>query len=309
MSETNNPDGACPVCCSFMIDAGMVRAGKVCLQCEEMRVLVNTPWPGCNELRYDDPVWCVERAARIPCVRCGEPPGRQAEGAGTPFSHYCRGGGGPRTAEDWLRRHDPYHPDYSPREDETPEWHRDQVLKWARRAVGIQVAAGSLGCAKQAMMSVFSELASIRDSLAMMDSAMRAAAVRAEVFGMLGVRRAEDESADGKERPSTITPADVEECLERGRRGVEDMRPALDAVFRTAPPDIRLRSSSRNVPATLRHDAGAIARCNKCGRYSMDPATLGPAEKQPACDCGERHYWTGSFRVPGEDARWARGNR
>jgi hypothetical protein len=54
---------------------------------------------------------------------------------------------------------------------------------------------------------------------------------------------------------------------------------------------------------TLRHDAGAYARCSYCRRYSLDPRTL--SDRQPVCECGERHGWSGSFKPPGPDARWS----
>jgi hypothetical protein len=57
------------------------------------------------------------------------------------------------------------------------------------------------------------------------------------------------------------------------------------------------------IPATLRHDEGAIARCSYCGRYSLDPKTL--SNRQPKCDCGEQHGWSGSFKKPGPDSKWS----
>ncbi|SAL20187.1 hypothetical protein AWB70_01016 [Caballeronia cordobensis] len=57
------------------------------------------------------------------------------------------------------------------------------------------------------------------------------------------------------------------------------------------------------IPATLRHDEGAIARCSYCGRYSLDPKTL--SNRQPKCDCGEQHGWSGSFKKPDCDAKWS----
>lgn len=57
------------------------------------------------------------------------------------------------------------------------------------------------------------------------------------------------------------------------------------------------------IAATLQHDEGAIACCFYCGRYSLDPATLG--DRQPVCECGKKHGWSGSFVKPGPDARWS----
>lgn len=57
------------------------------------------------------------------------------------------------------------------------------------------------------------------------------------------------------------------------------------------------------IPATLRHDEGAVSRCSYCGRYSLDPKTL--SDRQPKCECGELHGWSGSFKKPGPDASWS----
>jgi hypothetical protein len=57
------------------------------------------------------------------------------------------------------------------------------------------------------------------------------------------------------------------------------------------------------IPATHRHDEGAIARCSYCGRYSLDPATL--SDRQPFCECGKQHGWCGSFKRPSPDAKWS----
>jgi len=60
---------------------------------------------------------------------------------------------------------------------------------------------------------------------------------------------------------------------------------------------------TNGIPATLRHDEGAIARCSYCGRYSLDRKTL--SDRQPTCECGEKHGWSGSFVGPGPDAKWS----
>ena len=57
------------------------------------------------------------------------------------------------------------------------------------------------------------------------------------------------------------------------------------------------------IPATLRHGEGAIARCFYCGRYSLDPKTL--TNRQPKCDCGKQHGWSGSFVKPDGDSKWS----
>lgn len=60
---------------------------------------------------------------------------------------------------------------------------------------------------------------------------------------------------------------------------------------------------TNGIPATLTHDEGSIARCSYCGRYSLDPKTL--SDRQPKCECGEKHGWSGSFKKPGPDAKWS----
>lgn len=63
------------------------------------------------------------------------------------------------------------------------------------------------------------------------------------------------------------------------------------------------RGALNGIPSTLSHDEGAIARCSYCGRYSLDPNTL--SDRQPDCDCGEKHGWSGSFKKPGLNAAWS----
>lgn len=57
------------------------------------------------------------------------------------------------------------------------------------------------------------------------------------------------------------------------------------------------------IAATMFHGEGAIARCSYCGRYSIDPKTLG--DRQPKCECGEKDGWSGSFEKPRPDAKWS----
>lgn len=57
------------------------------------------------------------------------------------------------------------------------------------------------------------------------------------------------------------------------------------------------------IKATMFHDEGAISCCGYCGRYSLDPKTLG--DRAPACECGKEHGWSSSFKTPGPDAKWA----
>ena len=72
----------------------------------------------------------------------------------------------------------------------------------------------------------------------------------------------------------------------------------------TAPPVQQAEPLALNgIKATMFHDEGAIAQCGYCRRYSLDPKTLG--DRQPACECGEKHGWSGSFKKPGADAQWS----
>lgn len=59
------------------------------------------------------------------------------------------------------------------------------------------------------------------------------------------------------------------------------------------------------IPATWFHGEGAYAQCGYCKRYTLDPKAL--SDRQPACECGEKHGWSGSFKPPGPTAQWAGG--
>jgi hypothetical protein len=101
----------------------------------------------------------------------------------------------------------------------------------------------------------------------------------------------------------------------------ETQAPALDAgVVRDELPgmwdasdliggetDCQQVARGSHIKANMFHDAGAYAECGACGRYSDDPKTL--SNSQPVCDCGEQHYWSGSFKPPGPDAKWSNHNR
>ena len=54
--------------------------------------------------------------------------------------------------------------------------------------------------------------------------------------------------------------------------------------------------------ANMFHDVGAIAQCQYCKRYTLDHKTL--SDRQPVCDCGKQHGWSGSFNPPGPEAQW-----
>ena len=56
------------------------------------------------------------------------------------------------------------------------------------------------------------------------------------------------------------------------------------------------------IPATGRHDAGAVARCSYCDRYTTDPRSL--SDEGLACECGKSNYWSESFRRPDDEAEW-----
>lgn len=58
-----------------------------------------------------------------------------------------------------------------------------------------------------------------------------------------------------------------------------------------------------SLPATMFHDAGAIAQCFYCRRYTLDPKAL--SDRQPTCECGKKEGWSGSFKPPGPDAKWS----
>ncbi len=54
--------------------------------------------------------------------------------------------------------------------------------------------------------------------------------------------------------------------------------------------------------ANMFHDAGAIAQCFYCQRYTLDRKALG--DRQPVCTCGKKEGWSGSFKAPGPNAQW-----
>lgn len=57
----------------------------------------------------------------------------------------------------------------------------------------------------------------------------------------------------------------------------------------------------QEIKATLKHDAGAYARCSYCGRYSDIPGTI---QNNLKCDCGRNDGWSGSFQPPTAVSRW-----
>lgn len=62
----------------------------------------------------------------------------------------------------------------------------------------------------------------------------------------------------------------------------------------------------QDILATLEHDAGAIARCSYCGRYTDDRAVL--RINWTRCSCGKTHGWCGSFEPPTEASEWSTHN-
>jgi hypothetical protein len=60
------------------------------------------------------------------------------------------------------------------------------------------------------------------------------------------------------------------------------------------------------IKATLKHDAGAIARCSYCKRYTDDPRAL--HADPPPCQCGWQYGWSGSFVAPTEASEWSTHN-
>lgn len=63
----------------------------------------------------------------------------------------------------------------------------------------------------------------------------------------------------------------------------------------------------REIQKTMFHDAGAIAKCSYCGRYTDDKTALDDVEP-PKCDCGKRAGWCGSFRSPNKASKWSNHN-
>lgn len=68
------------------------------------------------------------------------------------------------------------------------------------------------------------------------------------------------------------------------------------------------RAIGSTLGASPTHDAGAIAQCSFCGRYSAAWAALSDmANTRAPCDCGKLGGWSGSFKAPGPDAAWSVG--
>lgn len=58
-----------------------------------------------------------------------------------------------------------------------------------------------------------------------------------------------------------------------------------------------------HIKRTMRHDAGAYARCSYCGRYSDKIEALNKDEWP--CECGKLHGWSGSFIPPTAESQWS----
>ena len=78
---------------------------------------------------------------------------------------------------------------------------------------------------------------------------------------------------------------------------------ALDALPAPSGEPAAKPAPLNGIKATMFHDEGAIAQCGNCKRYTLDPKALADS-RQPVCDCGRQHYWSGSFKKPGPDAQW-----
>lgn len=64
----------------------------------------------------------------------------------------------------------------------------------------------------------------------------------------------------------------------------------------------------QEIKKNLIHDAGAIAKCSYCGRYTDDRRVFTDG-KQPQCDCGKSAGWCGSFKPPTEESKWSNHNK
>lgn len=60
-------------------------------------------------------------------------------------------------------------------------------------------------------------------------------------------------------------------------------------------------------PKTSRHDAGAVARCSYCERYTASHIAFS-ARLMLRCDCGMFDGWSGSFPRPTSDSAWSIGS-
>lgn len=83
---------------------------------------------------------------------------------------------------------------------------------------------------------------------------------------------------------------ELEAAITEGRKALAEQAPST-AGERAGP------------KANMFHDAGAIAQCHYCKRYTLDHKAL-QRDREPACTCGQRRGWSGSFKPPGPDAQW-----
>lgn len=115
--------------------------------------------------------------------------------------------------------------------------------------------------------------------------------------------------------PAKVSGSDLQECRTAFYAWVRDQGCDTDGAWSAwqgcwnlLHPDADVphpRKPLNGIQATLRHGEGAYAQCGYCGRYSLDPNTLSDDMHQPACECGLKHYWSGSFVKPGPDAQWS----
>ena len=87
----------------------------------------------------------------------------------------------------------------------------------------------------------------------------------------------------------------------------------IDSDFGWEPverPPVALRGDE--IAKTGHHDAGAIAQCSYCRRYSDNPKALDYNPRGPdlatdvRCDCGKTRGWCGSFKKPTAESVWSK---
>lgn len=118
---------------------------------------------------------------------------------------------------------------------------------------------------------------------------------------------------DGTQTPMVLVPADESGGVRLNADSVRVLCEALDVgagMLKGAGDGLRnLVEYARGLlmPATMFHDAGAAAFCQRCKRYTTDLRALRSADDPSCtmCNCGEKHYWTGSFATPTRDSKWS----
>jgi len=115
-------------------------------------------------------------------------------------------------------------------------------------------------------------------------------------------KHSEPSSLDNEPAPGPMTDEEhaiwIERC-EKAWAGVnpQDLRDGSEPA-----PSMAVEQAPK---ANMFHDAGAMAQCQECKRYTLDGNAIGSSDsRQPVCTCGQQHYWSGSFKPPGPDAQW-----